>query len=128
VNLVGPARDFDFHPDEGGVRVFSAQPGGVLRLSDDFYVSAERHGDVLLWHYALARHWFKINLTTDVHGQIVETGEPGSRFAVNCDVATPMRRRDRAVFAVDLFADVLVRADAVTCRACRRPGSAPRPH
>jgi hypothetical protein len=118
VNLVGPARDFDFHPDEDGVRVFSAQPGGVLRLSDDFYVSAERHGDVLLWHYAFARHWFKINLTTDVHGQIVETGEPGSRFAVNCDVATPMRRRDRAVFAVDLFADVLVRADAVTCRVC----------
>lgn len=74
------------------MRVFEAGPGGVLRFSGDAYVSAGRYGDVVLWHYAFARHWFKINLTTSLAGQIVETGgdEPGSRFAVNCDIATPM--------------------------------------
>ncbi len=66
------------------------------------------------------RHWFKINLTTDLAGQIVETGgdEPGGRFAFNCDIATPMRRHGTAVLAVDLFADVLVRANAASYRVC----------
>jgi hypothetical protein len=32
----------------------------------------------------------------------------------NCDIATPMLRRDDAVFAVDLWLDVLVRADGMT--------------
>jgi hypothetical protein len=115
-----PARDFDFHPDEDDVRVFVTGPGGVLRIGDDVYVSAGRYGDVILWHYAFARHWFKVNLTTDLDGRTVETGgdDPGSRFAFNCDIATPMRRRDSAVYAVDLFADVLVRADGVTYRIC----------
>jgi Protein of unknown function (DUF402) len=120
--LVTPraVRDFDFHPDEDDVRVFVTGPGGVLRLADDVYVSAGRHGNVILWHYAFARHWFKVNLTTDLGGHIVETGghEPGSRFAFNCDIATPMRRRDSDVYAVDLFADVLVHADGVTYRVC----------
>jgi hypothetical protein len=73
-----------------------------------------------LWHYAFARHWFKVKLTTDLDGGIVETGSesPGSRFAYNCDIATPVRRLDRAVYAVDLFADILVRADAVSYRLC----------
>ena len=42
--------------------------------------------------------------------------EPGSRFAVNRDIATPMRRCGGAVYAVDLFADVPVRADGVSYR------------
>jgi hypothetical protein len=68
-----------------------------------------------LWHYAFAQHWFKVNLTTDLADQIVETGvEQSGRFAFNCDIATPMRRSGDAVFAVDLFADVLARADSVT--------------
>ena len=63
--------------------------------------------------------WFKVNLTTDLACQIVETGDQQSgRFAFNCDIATPMRRRGGAVFAVDLFADVLVRADGVTYQVC----------
>jgi hypothetical protein len=115
-----PVRDFDFHPDEDDVRVFACQPAGVLCWSSDAYVSAARYGDLVLWHYAFARHWFKVNLTTDLGGRIVETGggEPGGRFAFNCDIATPRRRQDDAVFAVDLFADVLVRADGVTYRVC----------
>jgi hypothetical protein len=62
----------------------------MLRFSGDVYVSAGPYDDVLLWHCAFARHWFKINLTTDLAGRIVETGadEPGSRFAFNCDIAT----------------------------------------
>ena len=118
--MSGPVMDFDFHPDEDGVRVFTAEPDGVLRFSSDVYVCAARYGDVVLWHYAFAGHWFKINLTTDLAGQIVETGgdEPGSRFAFNCDIATPMRRHCTAVLAVDLFADLLVRADAASYRVC----------
>lgn len=114
----GPVQDFDFHPDEEAVRVFACEPGGVLHLSSDAYVSAVRYADVVLWHYAFAWHWFKVNLTTDLNGAIVETGgtTPGGPFAFNCDVATPMRRQAHAVFAVDLFADVLVRADGVSYR------------
>jgi len=35
-----------------------------------------------LWHYAFARHWFKVNFTTSMSGQIVEIGgdEPERRF------------------------------------------------
>lgn len=98
----------------------SPNQAGVLRFGDDVYVSAGRYADVILWHYAFARHWFKVNLTTGLDGRIVETGgdEPGSRFAFNCDIATAMRRRASAVYAVDLFADVLVRADSVSHRVC----------
>ena len=111
-------RDFDFHPGEDEVRVFSAGPGGVLRFDDDVCVYAVRYDDVVLRHYAFARHWFKVNLTTDLTGRIVETGgpDPDLRFAFNCDIATPMRRHDHAVYAVDLFTDLLVRADAVRYR------------
>jgi hypothetical protein len=116
----GPVRDYDFHPDEDHVRVFVAEPGAVLRRTGELYVSAGRYGNVVLWHYAFRRHWFKVNLTTDLEGRIVETGgaTPGGPFAFNCDVATPMRRADHAVLAVDLFADVLVRADGVSYRVC----------
>jgi hypothetical protein len=115
-----PVRDFDLHPDEDGVRVFATEPGGVLRLRDDMFVSAGRYGDVILWHYAFARHWFKVNLTTGLDGHIMETGGdgPARPFAVNCDIATPMRREGSAVYAVDLFTDILVRADGVSYRVC----------
>jgi predicted RNA-binding protein associated with RNAse of E/G family len=61
-------------------------------------------------------HWFKINATTDLAGGLVETTAPQDMpaFAFNCDIATPMRQRGDAVFAVDLFLDVLVRSDGVT--------------
>ena len=100
--------------------MFTSGPDGVLRFTGDVYVSAARYGDIVLWHYAFTRHWFKVNLTTGLDGRIVETGgdDPGSRFAFNCDIATPMRRRGGDVFAVDLFADVLVRADSLTYRVC----------
>jgi hypothetical protein len=113
-------RDFDFHPDEDTVGVFETGPAGVLRFSRDAYVSAGRYGDVVLWHYAFARHWFKVNLTTSLSGQIVETGgdEPGSCFAVNCDIATPMRRHGDAMYAVDLFTDVLMQGDGVSYQVC----------
>jgi hypothetical protein len=113
--MPGPVRDFDFHPHEDHMRVFVTEPGGALRISDDVYVSAGRYGDVILWHYAFARHWFKVNLTTGLDGQIVETGgdEQGSRFAFNCDIATPMRRRDSAVHGHQVSARVVERPDAV---------------
>jgi len=100
------------------VRVFTSGPDGVLRLSGDAYVSAapRRHRLVAL---RVRAAWFKVNLTTDLVGQIVETGdEQSGRFAFYCDIATPMRRRGGAVSAADLLADVLVRADRVTYQVC----------
>ena len=51
-----PVRDFDFHPGEDAVRVFTSGANGVLRLTGDVYVSVARYGDIVLWHYAFARH------------------------------------------------------------------------
>jgi hypothetical protein len=46
----------------------------------------------------------------------METTAPGDvpPFAFNCHFATPMRRQDDAVLAVDLWLDVLVRSDGTT--------------
>jgi hypothetical protein len=108
-------RDHDFHPPDE-VRLFPMPTPGVLRLDDAMFVAVVRYGDVLLWHYAFRDHWFKINATTDREGALVETSTPGDvpPFTFNCDIATPMLRRDDAVFAVDLFLDVLVCRDGVT--------------
>ena len=51
-----PVRDFDFHPGEDAVRVFTSGANGVLRLTGDVYVSVARYGDIVVWHYAFARH------------------------------------------------------------------------
>lgn len=104
--------DFDFHPDEATVRVFVTPRAGVLRLDDDLAVTEAEHDGIVLRHYAFADQWFKVNVTTDLAGKVVETGDPDNRFALNCDIATPMERDGDAFFGVDLFADVLVRADA----------------
>lgn len=117
---VGSVRDFDFHPDEDDVRVFTVDAAGVLRLDAAVFVSHARYEGAILWHYAFADHWFKVNLTTDLNGAVVETGasEAADGFAVNCDLATPMWQQDMAVYAVDLFLDVLVRSDGRTYRVC----------
>lgn len=39
-----------------------------------FSVSADRYGDIVLWQYAFARQWFKVNLTTDLGRRIVDIG------------------------------------------------------
>lgn len=111
----GVVHDFDFHPDEETIRVFAAVD--VPRLDADAFVARVRYDEVVLHHYAWASRWFKVNLTTDVSGRIVETAASSGvpSFAFNIDVATPMVRAEREVYAVDLFADVLVRADSVTC-------------
>lgn len=109
----GAVRDFDFHPGEPFVRVFDVPCSGVLRLDDDAFVAESRHGDLVLRHYAFTSEWFKVNVTLDRRGRLVETaaGPDHPPFAFNCDIATPMRRAGWDVFAVDLFADVPVRAD-----------------
>lgn len=103
--------DYDFHPDENTVRVFTTPSSGVLRLDDDVAITETVENEVVLRHYAFGDRWFKINVTTDVHGGLVETGAAQLPFALNCDIATPMERDGDATFAVDLFVDVLVRAD-----------------
>jgi hypothetical protein len=48
------------------------------------------HG-VVLWHCAFADCRLMVDVTPDVDGRLVETGDAGSRFPYNSDVATPMR-------------------------------------
>ncbi|WP_433055471.1 DUF402 domain-containing protein [Dactylosporangium sp. CS-033363] len=108
--------DFDYHPDEPYVRQFRVPRNDVRRLDDTAFVYDVRFGDVVLRHFAFRDEWFKVNVTLDQEGRLVETAPgPGHpAFAFNCDVATPMVVRGDSVYAVDLFADVLVRADGVS--------------
>jgi hypothetical protein len=116
---VGPFLDYDFHPGEDDVRVFAIPRSGLLRADDGMLVYQIRYGDVVLHHYAFRDHWFKVNVTTDLAGNLAETRspEPGiPPFAFNCDIATPLRWHEGNAYAVDLFLDVLVRQDASSCQ------------
>jgi hypothetical protein len=107
--------DYDFHPDEATVRLFRVPDAGVVRLDDEvavYHVMYER--SVVLWHYGFADRWYKVNVTTDPSGHLIETGDARQRFAFNCDIATPMDREATKLFAVDLFLDVLVHQDTST--------------
>jgi predicted RNA-binding protein associated with RNAse of E/G family len=106
--------DYDFHPDESSVRIFRTPDRGVLRLDNQIVVTEALYDDVVLRHYAFADKWFKVNVSTDLAGNLVETGDAGQRFAFNCDIATPMERVATSTFGVDLFIDVLVRDDATS--------------
>jgi len=106
--------DHDFHPDEPTVRIFRTPSPGVLRLDDSVAVSQAVYDGVVLRHYAFADHWFKVNVTTGLTGRLTETGDGTGRFAVNCDIATPMEREGDSTFGVDLCTDVLVRRDAMS--------------
>src|SRR5262245_34882003 len=111
-------RDFDFHPREDHVRVFDLPPEGVLRFDDEVLVAQVRYDDVVLRHFAFRDHWFKINVTTDLAGNLIETAPAPDipAYAYTIDLATPMLRAGDgdAVYAVDLEVDVLVRADGST--------------
>lgn len=108
--------DFDFHPYEQFVRQFRVPRANVLRFDAEAYVCDDRFGDLILRHFAFRDEWFKINVTLDAAGTPVETppGPSHPAFAFNCDIATPMVTHAGAVYAVDLYADVLVREDGVS--------------
>jgi hypothetical protein len=108
--------DYDFHPPND-LRRFRVPIVGVRHLDDTAFVADVRYGDVVLRHYAFADRWYKINITTDLDGELIETAGSGDvpAFAFNCDIATPMVRDARSVLAVDLWLDVLVGADGVSC-------------
>ena len=110
--------DYDYHPPDR-LQLFTIERGGVLRSEDEVLVTEALHGDVVLRHYAFADRWFKVNCTTDAFGHLTETESTEAEappFAFNCDIATPMVREGDAVFAVDLWLDVFVRADGQSYR------------
>ena len=113
--MAGLIRDYDFHPPDD-VRVFPMPGPGVRRLDDEAFVADVRYGEVIVRHYAFGEHWFKVNCTMDSNGGLIETTSPDDvpPFTFNCEIATPMVRRGDAVFAVDLWLDVLVRCDGVS--------------
>jgi hypothetical protein len=97
-------------PQAGAVEHDQGPGGrGQLYLDDSVAISEAVYDRIVLRHYAFAGHWFKINITTDLSGRLTETGDGTRRFAVNCDIATPMEREGDSTFGVDLFTDVLVR-------------------
>ena len=110
--------DFDFHPDEPHVRQFRVPPADVLRIDDKVFVSEAESDGIVLRHYAFADEWFKVNVTIDRSGTVIEPdlSPPAipKVFAYNCDISTPMQRGADAVYGTDLFVDVLVRKDGVT--------------
>ncbi len=107
--------DYDFHPPDD-LRVFTYGQQSVLRFDSTALVVEADYGGTLLRHYAFPDRWFKINVTTDRAGNFVEEqADPRPiPFCFNCDIATPMVSDGNTVFAVDLWIDMLVRADAVT--------------
>jgi hypothetical protein len=107
-------RDYDFHPGEETVRCFGVPIDGLLANDHTRCVYQTQQNGVVLRHYAFSEEWFKLNITFDLAGQMVETGSDSTRFAVNCDIATPMRRVGSDISAVDLFLDVLVHSDGLT--------------
>ncbi|TCO28499.1 uncharacterized protein DUF402 [Kribbella steppae] len=112
----GLVSDFDFHPDEQHVRQFQIPPAGVLRFDEEVFVSEAESGGIVLRHYAFRDEWFKVNVTIDRAGAVVEPELSPTivrSFAYNCDIATPMQVGPGAVYATDLFVDVLVREDGV---------------
>jgi predicted RNA-binding protein associated with RNAse of E/G family len=89
-----------------------------LRLDEEAFVSEAESDGIVLRHYAFRDEWFKINVTVDRAGTVVEpeisTPTIVKSFAYNCDIATPMQLGSEAVYATDLFLDVLVRKDGVS--------------
>ena len=107
--------DYDFHPPDD-LRLFTFQCASVLHFDESTLLGQVDYGGTVLRHYAFADRWFKINVTTDLAGNFVEE-QPDSTsipFCFNCDIATPMLKHGNAVFAVDLWIDVFVRADGST--------------
>jgi len=106
--------DYDFHPPDD-LRVFTYEQQSVLRYDSTALVVEADYGGTLLRHYAFPDRWFKINVTTDRAGHFVEEqADPRPiPFCFNCDIATPMVSDANTVCAVDLWIDVLVRADGV---------------
>lgn len=109
--------DYDFHPRADGVRLQEVPGDGVLLADDDVFVSQLLYdGGIVQRRYAFREHWFRVGVTTDLSGRLVETApEPGTPpYAYVIDLATPMQREGDGVYAVDLEVDVLVKADGIT--------------
>lgn len=97
------------------MRIFRTPSPGVLRLDDSVAVSEAVYDGVVLRHYAFAGHWFKVNVTTGLGGRLTETGDAGRRFAVNCDIATPMERDGDSTFGTADAARPSTRPPAAGC-------------
>ena len=104
--------EYDFHPPDE-LRVFTYGQQSVLQFDNTALVVEADYGGTVLRHYAFPDRWFKINVTTDRAGNFVEEQVDTTPipFCFNCDIATPMVSDGSTVFAVDLWIDVLVRAD-----------------
>lgn len=99
--------DYDLRPPQD-LRVFPVPQRGILRADDDVLVTETvRDGDVVR-HYAFRHHWVKVHVRVDAHGQPSDPAAEG--HAITCDIATPMRWEADAVYAVDLWLEVLVTA------------------
>jgi hypothetical protein len=72
------------------VRIFRTPSPGVLRLDDSVAVT-EAHYDGSCCGITRSLIAGSVNVTTSLCGHLTETGDPGRRFAVNCDIAPTVR-------------------------------------
>jgi hypothetical protein len=98
---------------------------GVLRLDGRTFVAVVRYGDIVVWHYTFADHWFKVNAATDLDGAFVETPKGGAPVDLQLRHRHPNGAQGDAVLVVDLFLDVLAAAMA-SPRGCATNGSSTR--
>ncbi len=104
----------EFHPPED-LRRFACPPASVIRADQAVVVVEVVEDGRLLRHHMWADRWFTITTSTDLAGAFVETGGPKTiPFSFDCDISTPYTRIDDSIFTVDLWLDVLVRADGTT--------------
>jgi len=104
----------EFHPPED-LRRFVCGPASVIRADEAVVVVEVVESGRLLRHHMWSDQWFTITTTTDATGALVEQGGLKTiPFAFDCDISTPFTRIGDAIFTVDLWLDVLVRADGTT--------------
>lgn len=67
--------DFDFHPPDDA-RLFRMPAEGIRRFDAEAFVAEISYGDVIVRHYAVRDHWFKVNCTLDSDANFIETTSP----------------------------------------------------
>jgi hypothetical protein len=110
----------EFHPPED-LRRFACAPASVIRADEAVVVVEAAEGDRLIRHHMWADRWFTITTTIDLVGRFIEGGGPKTiPFAFDCDISTPFIRIGDSVYTVDMWLDVLVRADGTTYQVVDR--------
>ena len=107
----GSIGHLEFRPPDD-LRLYEIPAAGVLRIDSNVLVADVVVGDLIARHSGFAKRWLAVNVTTDRAGRLVEmVSRDGFPCAIKCHVATPMLRQGNVCWQVDLWLDLLVRAN-----------------